>query len=242
MNDSFLQYFTEEEIGSAIKMMAPLNALGVDEFPAIFFQRYWHIVGADIFTYCLGILNGDYEIGDINKTRIVLVPKVDKPENLSQFRPISLCNVIDKIIAKVLVNRISTVLGNCIDEAQGAFIPGRLISDNVLIAYEVLHSLKMKKSGKKGNFALKLDMSKSYDRVEWDFLAGIIMHLGFHEDWIILVMRCVCSASYSVSLNGFNSEWFEPSRGLRQGDPLSPYLFLICAEGFSSLIKEAKQK
>ncbi|KAA3461385.1 reverse transcriptase [Gossypium australe] len=147
-----------------------------------------------------------------------------------------------KIIAKVLVNRMSTILRNCINEAQGAFILGRHISDNVLIAYEVLHSLKMKKKGKKGNFALKLEMSKAYDRVEWDFLAGMMTHLGFHADWIVLIMICVCSVSYSVSLNGSNSKWFSPSRGLRQGDPLSPYLFLICAEGFSTLINEAKHK
>lgn len=85
---------------------------------------------------------------------------------MTQFRPISICTVIYKIIAKVLVNRMSSKLGQCINEAQGAFIPGRLISDNVLIAYKVLHSLKIKKRGKKGHFALKLDMSKAYDRVE----------------------------------------------------------------------------
>lgn len=85
---------------------------------------------------------------------------------MSHFRPISLCNVVYEIIAKVLVTRMSDMLGDCINEAQGAFIPGRLISDNVLIAYELLHSLKMRKHGKKGHFALKLDMSKACDRVE----------------------------------------------------------------------------
>lgn len=95
---------------------------------------------------------------------------------------------------------------------------------------------------KKGNFALKLDISKAYDRVEWNFLAGMMTHLGFHADWIILIMRCVCSVSYSMSLNGSNGEWFLPSRGLKQGDSLSPYLFLICAEGFSTLIRESKHK
>ncbi|KAA3479973.1 reverse transcriptase [Gossypium australe] len=161
---------------------------------------------------------------------------------MSQFRPISLCNVVYKIIAKVLVIRMSAILGYCINEAQGAFIPKRLILDNVIIAYEVLHSLKIKKCGQKGNFALKLDMNKGYDLVEWDFLAGMMKHLGFHDDWIVLTMRCVCSVTYSVSLNRCNSEWFSPSRGLRQGDSLSPFLFLICAEGFSTLISEAKQK
>ncbi|KAA3478899.1 reverse transcriptase [Gossypium australe] len=112
------------------------------------------------------ILNGIREVGDINKTCIVLIPKTDKPKTMSQFQPISLCTVIYKIIAKMMVNRMSDILRDCINESQCAFIPGRLISDNVLIAYEVLHSLKMKKSGRKGNFALKLDMSKAYDRVE----------------------------------------------------------------------------
>ncbi|KAK5777258.1 hypothetical protein PVK06_045225 [Gossypium arboreum] len=83
----------------------------------------------------------------------------------------------------------SSMLGFCIDEAQGAFIPGRHISDNTLIAYEVLHSLKMRKRCKRGNFALTLDMSKAYDRIEWDFLAGMMLKLGFYSDWVVLVMR-----------------------------------------------------
>ncbi|KAA3472179.1 reverse transcriptase [Gossypium australe] len=242
MNEALLKQFTEDEICQAVKEMPPLKAPGVDGFAAIFYQTYWHIVGTDISKYYLAILNGQLEFEDINRTRIMLIPKVDKPNNMSQFRPISLCNVLYKIIAKVLVNRMSDMLGDCINEPQGAFIPGRLISDNILIAYEILHSLKMKKRGKKGNFALKLDMSKAYDRVEWDFLAGMMNSLGFHNDWIVLIMRCVCSVSYSVSLNGLDSDWFSPSRGLRQGDLLSPYLFLICAKGFATLLEDVKQR
>ncbi|KAA3465168.1 reverse transcriptase [Gossypium australe] len=230
MNESLRKQFTEEEICNTVKSMPPLKAPGIDGFVATFFQKYCHIVGQDISRYCLDILNGKKEIGDINKTRIVLIPKIDNPKNMSHFRPISLCNVIYKIIAKVLVNQMSQILGDCINEAQGAFIPGRLISDSVLIAYEVLHSLKMKRSGRRGNFTLKLDMSKAYDHVEWDYLAGMMKSLGFHDDWMVLIMRCVTSVSYSVSLNGMRSNWFSPLRGLRQGDPLNPYLFLICAE------------
>ncbi|XP_040960314.1 uncharacterized protein [Gossypium hirsutum] len=242
MNERLLRQFTEEDITCAIKSLAPLKAPGLDGFPTFFFQRYWNIVGPEVTQICLSVLQGQDELSAINRTRIILIPKIDKLSNMTLFRPISLCNVIYKIIVKVLVLRMSETLGNCINEAQGAFNPGRLISDNVLIAYEVLHSLKMKKRGKKGNFALKFDMSKAYDRVEWDFLAGMMRHLGFHEDWIVLIMRCVCSVSYSISLNGASGDWFTPSRGLRQGDPLSPYLFLICAEGFSLLIQEAKTK
>ncbi|KAH1083924.1 hypothetical protein J1N35_023685 [Gossypium stocksii] len=242
MNESLLKAFLEEEIVSAVKMMEPLKVPGVNGFPVMFLQRYWHIIGPKISSYCLSILRRESQFQDINRTHIVLLPKVEKPRFLSQFCPISLCTVMYKIVAKVVVNRMSTILGEVIDEAQGAFIPGRLISDNVLIAYEIFHSLKRKKTGNTGNFALKLDMSKAYDRVEWDFLAGMMTKLDFHTDWVVLVMRCVCSVSYSVSLNGDCGKWFSPSRGLRQGDPLSPYLFLICAEGFSTLLVEEKQK
>ncbi|KAH1032563.1 hypothetical protein J1N35_044737 [Gossypium stocksii] len=174
MNNELLKPFTKDEVWDAVKSRAPLKAPGVDGFPALFFQCFWHIIGDDISHYVLEVLNGRIEMGNINKTHVVLIPKVDKPKKLSQFRPISLCNVLYKIIAKILVACMSPILDCCIDEAQGAFIQGRHITDNTLITYEVLHSLKMKKKGIKGNFTLKLDLIKAYDQLEWDFLAGMM--------------------------------------------------------------------
>lgn len=136
----------------------------------------------------------------------------------------------------------SGILGFFIDEYQGAFIPGRQILDNVLIVYEIFHGLKMKRKCVKGNFTLKLDMSKAYDHVEWDFVASMMSRMGFHINWIALVMRCVYSVSYIVGINDSISQQFSPSKGLRQGDPLSPYLLLICVEGFSKILNDAKQR
>lgn len=135
----------------------------------------------------------------------------------------------------------SSLLDSCIHENQGAFIPGRQISDNVLVAYKVLHMLKNKKGGRMGNFTLKLDMSKAYDRIEWNFLAGMMVRLGFHLSWVTLVMRCIALVTYTVGINGGSSDSFEPSRGLRQGNPLSSYLFLICVEGLSIIFVDAQQ-
>lgn len=178
----------------------------------------------------LNFLNGGELPEDINLTTIVLIPKCKNPVEMKQFKPISLCNVLYKICSKVLSNQLRSFLDEIISEEQSAFVPGRLITDNVLIAYECTHYLKRKK-GKNGSCVVKLDMAKAYDRVEWEYLEGKICKLGFHEDFISRIMRCVNSVYFCIRTKGVLSDRFRPLRGLRQGDPISPYLFLLYSEG-----------
>ena len=120
----------------------------------------------------------------INETIIILIPKVEFPVMVSQFRPISLCNAVYRIISKILVNRVKPLLKHCIGLNQSAFIPGRQILDIVVIAQEFFHYLNTNRNGEFANMALKLDMSKAYNRVEWVFLARIMQKIGFCPNWI----------------------------------------------------------
>ena len=158
---------------------------------------------------------------------------------MSEFMPISLCNVSYKLIAKVLANRLKAVLPCIISENQSAFLSERLIIDNVLIAFEIMHYLNNKRGGKDSFMSIKLDMSKAFDRVEWGFVEAVMEKLGFHEKWINLIMHCITIVSYSMITNGVTHGCIVPSRGLRQGNPLSPYLFVLCVKGLSALINEA---
>lgn len=148
----------------------------------------------------------------INHTTIVLIPKVKNPQNIKEFRPISLCNVVYKLCSKVLANRLKGLLDEIISEEQSAFVPNRLITDNVLVAYECTHYLKRKK-GKNGACAIKLDMAKAYDRVEWNYLRDIMLRLGFEGLFVENVMKCVTSVS--VRVNGSLTEVFRPTRWIR---------------------------
>lgn len=228
MNSSLLEPFSEMEIKEAMFQMFPTKSPGTDGFPAHFFQRHWDLCGTEVVSVVMRVLNGE---DDPDNTFVVLIPKVAVTEELGQFRPISLCNVIYRIASKVLANWLKTILLEIVSEEQSAFVPGRLITDNIISAYECLHFMKKKKVQGLWCCALKLDMRKAYDRVEWAYLRAIMLRLGFHSRWVEMVMRLVSTVSFSVLFNGEPLESFQPTRGIRQDDPISPYLFLLAAEG-----------
>ena len=232
--------FQADEVHNTLKQMGPLIAPSPDGMFPIFYKTYWNIVGEDVTVVVLNALNTGIIPGAINTTFICLIPKIKNPKKVLDFRPISLCNVIYKLIAKVVVNRLKRFLATIIPDSQSAFLSGRLITNNVLVAFETLHYLKRKTQGKMGLMALKLDMSKAYDRVEWAFLERVMYQLGLEERLIKIIMSCVQSVSYYVLLNGQPVGNIIPGRGFRQGDPLSPYLFLLCAMGLQCLIQKAE--
>ncbi|CAN1752592.1 LINE-1 retrotransposable element ORF2 protein [Linum perenne] len=218
--------------------MHPDKAAGPDGLNPAFYQRFWDIVGPDVIRDCRSWLVDKRIPNEAQATDIVLLPKKDNATKMSDLRPISLCNVRYRIVAKVLANRMRSIMSDIIPEEQSAFIKGRSIVDNVLIAFETLHAMNIRRTAKIGEVGLKVDISKAYDRVEWNYLEAIMTKMGFDSNWIDLVLLSIRSVEYSVLINSSKSETFLPGRGLRQGCPLSPFLFLICAEGISALVRQ----
>uniref|UniRef100_A0A803NSB0 Reverse transcriptase domain-containing protein n=1 Tax=Cannabis sativa TaxID=3483 RepID=A0A803NSB0_CANSA len=237
INEELHQPILAEEVRKAVFSMHPDKSPGPDGMTPAFYQKCWDIIQLDIVNVVQDFFTtGEFgsACGDAN---VVLIPKKKVPESMVDLRPIALCNVLYKIITKVMTNRMKPYIDHIVSESQSAFIPGRLITDNILVSFEVLHYLKRKRKGKDGYMALKLDLSKAYDRIEWSFLDSVLRKIGFSDIWISLVMKCVSSARYKVIHGGRTMGPITPSRGIRQGDPLSPYIFILCAEGLSALIK-----
>ena len=163
MNTNLTREFTRQEVDLALKEMAPLKAPGPDGMPPLFFQSFWPLIGDDVSKAVLDCLHSCYIPKEFNYTYVTLIPKVKNPVKIAEFRPISLCNVIYKLISKVLANRLKPLLPSIVSENQSAFQAGRVITDNILMAFETLHYMKTQQTGSTGFMALKLDMSKAYD-------------------------------------------------------------------------------
>ncbi|KAL8115300.1 hypothetical protein AgCh_021954 [Apium graveolens] len=166
-NEQLLSPISDEEVKTALFQMNPDKSPGPDGMTLGFYQKQWRIVGPDVIKMVIGFFEEGIIPDGLNETLIVLIPKKKNPSKMTELRPISLCNVLMKIITKVIVNRMKGMLDSVISENQSAFIAGRQITDNVMTSYEVMHYLKRKRRDIEGFVALKLDMSKSFDRIEW---------------------------------------------------------------------------
>ncbi|XP_062094098.1 uncharacterized protein LOC133800152 [Humulus lupulus] len=242
MNESLLGMFTEEDVFSAVRGMNPIKAPGIDGLPALFFQKFWSSIRCDVVSVCLKVLNENNPLHQLNETLIMLIPKVPKAKKVEEYRPISLCNVVYKIVSKCLVERMKSSLTVAVSNSQSAFVTGRMIHDNAIIGYEGLHCMRKDCFGNGKKMALKLDMSKAYDRIEWRFVERLMLKMGYHEVWVKKIMGCITSVSFSFLLNKEVRGNVSPERGLRQGDPLSPFIFVLCAEALSCLILGAEQR
>ena len=166
----------------------------------------------------LNCLNNFHIPFKLNRPFVTLIIKVKSLERIFEYRPISFCNVLYKLVSKVVANRLKKVLPLIVFENQSEFQAGKVITKNILIAYETLHYMKNHRHGKSGFMALKLDMSKAYNWVEWSFLEMLLHRMGFHSKWVAMMMECITTVFYFILINGEPSRKMHPNRGIRHGE------------------------
>ena len=228
--------FSKNEIWKAISGLNRDKAPGPDGFPLAFWSFSWDFVKNEVIGFFKEFHDNARFVKNLNTTFLVLIPKKQSVEELRDLRPISLVGSLYKILSKVLANRIKRVMDKVISKSQNAFVEGRQILDAVLIANELVDSSLRRK---KGGLVCKLDIEKAYDSISWEFLYKVLDKMGFGSRWLSWMKWCISTASFSVIINGSPVGFFQSSRGLRQGDPLSPYLFVIGMEVLSCLINRA---
>jgi hypothetical protein len=228
----------QAEVDQAIQELPTGKAPCPDGFTTDFFHSYWKMLREEVWQLVEESCSSGKVLPALNATFLTLIPKEERVTNPKNFRPIALCNVIYKIISKFIALRLKPILPFIISKEQSGYVEGRKIMDSIILFHEIIHSLK---STSTPGMILKLDLSKDFDKLSWQYMKELLLAFGFNKDWVSWIMNLISSTFFSILVNGVPSQPISPSRGIRQGDPLSPFLFVIMAEGLGRYIMASIQ-
>lgn len=236
MCNDLISSFTEIEVWNAIRCCDGNKSPGPDGFNLACIKKGWDFMKEDIMRFMHEFHSNSKLPNGFNTSFITLIPKCENPVSLSDFRPISLIGCMYKILSKVLAARFKPNLNTFVGEVQSAFTGGRNIQDSILIANEIVDGWKKRKVR---GLIINLDLEKAFDNINWTFMFRMLRMLGYPDKWILWMHECLSTALVSILVNGSPSKQFRMQKGIRQGDPLSPFLFIIGAESLNCIFQGA---
>lgn len=226
--------FTEQEIEMAVLGLKDNRASGPDGLPNELAKKYWPLLKPNLLQIMKEFYNGTLDLSPHNKASIVLLPKKEIVSSIKDFRPISIINLIPKIIAKTLANRLTPHLNSLISNHQTAFLKGRLIAENFIVTRELIHHVSTTNNP---TALIKLNFSRAFDSVQWYFLHTIMVARGFPPKWLTWISQLLSTSSSRLVINGENTPFFQHAQGLRQGDPISHLLFLLAVDVLQQMVR-----